>query len=160
MPKEKPFKENLPYIYKKSIEDLILYGFVRAISCHVQTLPAAEATRMFLDLFKISEEEYSFQSAYENYKRTKLRFPEICECGTKKVEKENSTGMIGIIEQNAENFMMFGWVIGIKTILPATDSYRAVKLFLSSMGISQNLLFEKYETFKQMTKDYSQLIEL
>jgi hypothetical protein len=159
MPRPKPFKDKIPYIYKKNPEDLIMLGFVRAVNCHLQTVSESRAIIMFLIKFNLSEDDYSIESAQRSYRRMKFQFPNICECGTVK-EHEKKTGITGIVQRNAENFILFGWMTGIIHVMPTIEIIQGIKLYLRATGISQNELYDRYESYRKMLSEYNNLLNI
>lgn len=158
MSAQKPFKKTISYIYKKSPVYLMMFGFVRAISCHLQTVSESRAVAMFLSCFKLTEDDVSLETAQRMYRCIKKEFPNVCECGT--VNTYNKTnGINGIIQRNAENFILYGWMTGLIYVLPTIEILHGVKLFLKSTGISQNDLYDRYESYRAMLSEYNKILK-
>jgi hypothetical protein len=157
---EKGFKAGMPYIYKKAPEDLIMFGFVRGITCNFSGASEADGVRAFMSAFNISEDEFLFSTAYYIYAKMKREFPDVCACKNRK-QAPVYTGLRGMIQKEAENWIMFGYVEGMARSFPSmqNDVLKMLKMWLQMMGLPQDELFDRHEAFKSMRQQYSKLFK-
>jgi len=74
MPKEKNFKNEIPALYKKNAEDLLMYGWVTAQKAIVPSLSVSKSIKLFMDHFNISEDDMSLETAQMVYNRLNETF--------------------------------------------------------------------------------------
>lgn len=74
MPKEKEFLKLIPQIYKQSVGDILLLGFVRGVQKALPSISDKKACELYLKEFNFTQEEYEIDSCYETYKRMKKMY--------------------------------------------------------------------------------------
>ncbi len=69
MTKEKPFKIDIPRLYKRAAEDLLMYGYVSGMRRALPDVSTKKAIEMFLKDFGLEEHQYSYECAYTTFGR-------------------------------------------------------------------------------------------
>lgn len=63
------YEVNIPRFYRQNSIDLILFGWVKGMQTSLPAMETNKAIQLFLDHFKISEDDYCFESAHNSYYR-------------------------------------------------------------------------------------------
>lgn len=69
MTKDKPFKEDIPKMYRRSAEDLLMYGYVSGLQKGLPDLSTKKCIELFLQEFGLEEDDYPFECAYTTFGR-------------------------------------------------------------------------------------------
>ena len=69
MTKQKPIIQTIPALYKRSAEDLMMYGYVLGMQRGLPTVSTQKCIEMFMREFKLSEDDYSRDSACVTFRR-------------------------------------------------------------------------------------------
>ena len=67
MPADKPFKQLIPIIYRRKMEDQALFFFVQGVMTSLPAVTERDAIRMFLRRHGFSENCWPLTSAIQNY---------------------------------------------------------------------------------------------
>lgn len=71
MTKQKPIIQSIPSLYKRSAEDLIMYGYVLGMQKGIPTASTQKCIDMFMKEFNLSEEDYPRDSACVTFRRVR-----------------------------------------------------------------------------------------
>ena len=69
MARETPIEQTIPAIYKRTSLSLLMYGFVTGARAALHTITVANAIRMFMDEYGLTDDTYNFDSAMNTYFR-------------------------------------------------------------------------------------------
>ena len=74
MPKEKEFKLDIPSLYKKSAEDLLMFGWIYGQKQIVPSVSIKKSIELFMNFCNLSEDEFSVESAEIIFNRMNKQF--------------------------------------------------------------------------------------
>lgn len=74
MAKEKPFEAKIDAFYKKNTIDMMMFGWVMAITKILPAVRQKQAICMFLEYMGLSEDDYPLRSAEQTIRRIKQNY--------------------------------------------------------------------------------------
>jgi hypothetical protein len=69
MTKRKPIAADIPKLYQRNAEDLLMYGYVIGMQTALPSVSTKKCIEMFMISFGLHEDIYSFDCAYATFMR-------------------------------------------------------------------------------------------